>query len=598
MLICLGVQPGHANKRMALVIGNSAYQNVPALPNPTNDASDIAASLERLGFTVKKLANARFDEMRRALIDFGRQARGADMAVVYFAGHGMETGGENWLIPIDAELSTDLDIDSETVGLRTVTRAVSNTTQLGLVILDACRNNPFAAKMQRTSSTRSVDRGLARIEPTDNVLVAYAAKDGTTASDGNGKNSPFTAALLNNLEMPGIEVRFLFASVRDEVMASTKREQQPFVYGSLSKQSIYLKAPLAKADEAKPPITQPPAADPCAAAGDHWRSVEAIGTLAAFEDHLTRFPNCVFAGLARARIDELKKKLAVVVRPVQPATPSTAAPKPAVGVFPEAQGAAPLTSERERALKPKDVFKECAKCPEMVVVPSGSFTMGSPAKEAQRESDEGPQHTVTIAKPFAVGRFAVTFEEWDACVADGECRGYKPADQGWGRDRRPVINVSWHDAKAYVEWLGKKTGKGYRLLTEAEWEYAARAGSATAYSWGDAIGKGNANCNGCGSQWDGKQTAQVGSFAANAFGLYDMHGNAWQWVEDCFYDSYTGSPSDGSAWGDDGYCRRRVLRGGSWSGNPNGLRAAFRGADFSVRGEYNNGFRLGRTLTP
>ncbi len=200
----------------------------------------------------------------------------------------------------------------------------------------------------------------------------------------------------------------------------------------------------------------------------------------------------------------------------------------------------PLSPERERVLKPKDSFTECDKCPEVIVLPAGKFAMGSAATEMGRDIDEAPQHQVVIAKPFAVARFDLTFDEWDACVADGGCNSYKPQDQGWGRGRRPVVNVSWDDSTAYAAWLSRKTGKTYRLLTEAEWEYAARAATTTAYYWGNEIGKGNANCDGCGSKWDNDQTAPVGSFAANAFGLYDMAGNLWQWVQDCYHDSYNG----------------------------------------------------------
>ncbi len=256
-----------------------------------------------------------------------------------------------------------------------------------------------------------------------------------------------------------------------------------------------------------------------------------------------------------------------------------------------------MTPSAERALKPKDIFKECDRCPEMVVVPAGSFTMGSPASESSRDIDESPQHTVTIAKPFAVARFPVTFDEWDACVADGGCNGYRPGDQGWGHGRQPVINVSWDGATTYVAWLSRKTGKAYRLLTEAEWEYAARAGSTTAYYWGDKIGKGNANCNGCGSKWDNAQTSPVGSFAANAFGLYDMAGNVWQWVHDCYHDNYDGAPTDGLAW-TGGDCSRRVVRGGSWIGHPQLLRSA--GRFWNTHDDRGNllGFRVARTLAP
>jgi formylglycine-generating enzyme required for sulfatase activity len=183
-----------------------------------------------------------------------------------------------------------------------------------------------------------------------------------------------------------------------------------------------------------------------------------------------------------------------------------------------------LTAKAEQALKPKDTFKECAKnCPEMVVVPAGQFTMGSPPDEKGRFNSEGPQHTVTFAKPFAVSRFEVTFDDWDACIAHGDCPPV--TDSGMGRGRQPVINVKWDDAKRYVAWLSTVTGKPYRLLSEAEWEYAARAGSQTAYPWGDEIGKEHAYCSGCGRQWYGNSTAPVGQFPPNAFGLYDMQGN-------------------------------------------------------------------------
>ena len=208
-----------------------------------------------------------------------------------------------------------------------------------------------------------------------------------------------------------------------------------------------------------------------------------------------------------------------------------------------------------------EVFRDCPECPELVVVPPGSFEMGSPSGEANRDDDEGPVHRVTFERPFAVGVYEVTFGEWDACVSGGGCGGYRPDDEGWGRGNRPVVNVSWDDVKAYVDWLTGKTGEEYRLLSEAEWEYVARAGTRTAYWWGDDFGQNRANCHGCGDSY--RPTAPVGSFSANPFGLHDVHGNVWEWVEDCWNDSYDGAPSDGSAW-ESGNCERRVLRGGSW----------------------------------
>ena len=247
-------------------------------------------------------------------------------------------------------------------------------------------------------------------------------------------------------------------------------------------------------------------------------------------------------------------------------------------------------------IEPGTVFRDCEACPEMVVVPAGSFMMGSPD-----EADEMPIHRVTIGEPFAVGKYEVTFDEWDACVADGGCYGHRPDDLGWGRGNRPVIDVSWNYAQTYPMWLSEKTGEAYRLLSEAEWEYVARAESGTRkYSWGNEIGRNRANCDGCGSRWDGKQTAPVGSFAANAFGLHDVHGNVWEWVQDCWNKTYAGAPADGSAW-ELGDCSSRVLRGGSWwffDSTPGALRSANRTSKFyPLFGYVSVGFRVARRLT-
>ncbi len=240
----LGAAPGIGQTRVALVIGNGSYRNVPALPNPSNDATDVVASLERLHFTVRKVLNGTSEDMRRALRDFAPLARRAEIALVYYSGHGMEIGGENWLIPVDAELKEDTAAEYEAVSLRSIMPVVGTASRLGLVILDACRNNPFLARMQRSLPVRAVERGLARVEPTGSVLVAYAAKDGTTALDGvdrNARNSPFTAALLANIETPGLEISFVFRKVHDQVLAATERRQEPFTYGALSGAELFLK---------------------------------------------------------------------------------------------------------------------------------------------------------------------------------------------------------------------------------------------------------------------------------------------------------------------------------------------------------------------
>jgi formylglycine-generating enzyme required for sulfatase activity len=258
----------------------------------------------------------------------------------------------------------------------------------------------------------------------------------------------------------------------------------------------------------------------------------------------------------------------------------------------------------------------CLMCPEMVVAPAGSFMMGSAPSEiaaltleflndAAWWKTEGPQHKVTIPHPLAIGRYAVTFAEWDACVADGGCNGYEPRDRGWGRGKLPVINVKWYDAQAYAAWLTRKTGKPYRLLSEAEREYATRARTTTAFSWGPSISTSQANYNGNYTFAGGakgvyrEKTVPVDSFAPNPWELYNVHGNVREWVEDCWHDGYQGAPSDGSAWTtactDGG---RRVVRGGCWSDHPQFLRSADRDRGMADLPYNDIGFRLARTLNP
>jgi formylglycine-generating enzyme required for sulfatase activity len=302
-----------------------------------------------------------------------------------------------------------------------------------------------------------------------------------------------------------------------------------------------------------------------------WAAASASATPEALKAFLSAWPNGAYAKQARQQVREqtlgpLRRRIAV-----------------AVGV------AGLLAGVVGAAVSFRSTFRE----PEMVLVPAGEFTMGS-----NDYSDEKPPHKVKIAKAFEVGKYEVTFDEWQACVDDSGCTSNKaPDDRGWGRGRRPVINVSWEDAKEYTAWLSRKTGKAYRLLTEAEWEYAARAGTTTKFSFGDddrELGEHawfNANSGG--------RTQVVGQKKANTLGLHDMHGNVWEWVEDCWHDSYKGASADGSTWTTsctDG--SRRVVRGGSWGGSPRDLRSASRIWD-STGGRFNNlGFRVGRTLTP
>ena len=232
----------------------------------------------------------------------------------------------------------------------------------------------------------------------------------------------------------------------------------------------------------------------------------------------------------------------------------------------------------------------------MVVIPAGTFQMGCVSGHDcdDLEIPVHPVHAVTISRPFALSRHEVTFDEYDRfAAATGRSL---PDDEGWGRGTRPVINVSWDDAQAYVSWLSSETGVPYRLPSEAEWEYAARAGTTTAYWWGNEIGSNRANCDGCGSRWDDEMTAPVGSFGANAWDLHDMHGNVSEWVEDCWHETYAGAPADGSAWTAGGDCGVRVSRGGSRISSPRNIRAASRGGGGARGGFSFNGFRVATTL--
>ena len=458
-------------------------------------------------------------------------------------------------------MASDQDVEFEAVPLELVLRAVARAPGLRLVILDACRENPFAASMRRAGATPSLGHGLARVEPAGETLVAYAAKEGTVAADREGRNSPYSEALLRYLEEPGLEVGLMFRKVRDAVLASTGGRQEPFVYGSLSSREAYLTARPVLPDSPSSTdlladsqsATYRLAAERLAAERLSreeellfWESVKDSKEAAELHAYLGRYPSGAYEALARIRLKRLEGTSDGSEPPestdsAAPAQEASAVPAPgpesvelslgldrverrriqerleALGFDPgpadglfghgtrgaighwqssrgepatgylDAEAARALLAateaeerkrlERERASeKPGRRFRDCPVCPEMVVVPAGSFMMGSPPSEADRHADEGPAHRVTISDPLAVGVYEVTFSEWEACVRGGGCGGYRPADSGWGRGNRPVINVSWKDTRAYAEWLSRKTGKRYRLLSESEWEYVARAG--------------------------------------------------------------------------------------------------------------------------
>ena len=644
-------------RRVALVVGNSAYAHIGRLPNPGNDAADMSAALRRLGFEVTTALDADRVGLNNALRRFTRQSAGADVSLVFYAGHGLEMDGVNYLVPVDARLERDSDVRFEAVELDYVLAATVGAG-LRVVILDACRNNPLARSMQRTGASRSVSRGsfgdLDESLLGDETLVAYAAAAGTTAADGTGRNSPYTSALLANLEQP-LEIGLLFREVRAQVLATTNGEQRPHEYASLLGEH-YLRAATGTAPRAVEAALgldrsarrrvqrrlasagfSPGPADGVFGPGTRaairrwqasrgalatgyldgagasalgasvvsatavsgpepvggaasvaaeaqqenlfWQSILDSTDPAEFRAYLEQFPNGVFAGLARRREAALRAS-ASDAGASDPAPVNASRPND------------PPEPGRPGPRAPGTVFRDCPTCPEMVVIPAGRFRMGC-VSGRDCQDDERPVHEVQVSS-FALGVYEVTFEEYELFVrATGRDR---PDDRGWGRGGRPVIYVSWEDAQAYAAWLSDETGEAYRLPSESEWEYAARAGSTTRYWWGQDIGRNRANCRDCGSRWDGDETAPAGSFAANAWGLHDMHGNVWEWVEDCWHENYARAPRDGSAWTRGGNCGRRVLRGGSWFGVPAILRSALRNLNDAGARLGSFGFRVSRTL--
>jgi formylglycine-generating enzyme required for sulfatase activity len=611
--VLLGLVPALAEKRVALVIGNTNYRHAPELKNPGHDATDIAATLKGLGFiVVGDRAHLDLDKasMDRAVRDFAETMVGADVGLFFYSGHGLQIAGVNYLVPVDARLTTASALDFEMLRLDLVQKQMEREANSNVLFLDACRNNPLARNLARAMGTRSTEigRGLANVSAGVGTLISFATQPDNVAQDGTGRNSPFTTSLLKHMAAAEQDLTGILISVRNDVRTVTAGRQVPWENSALTGRFYFAGAPAAS-------ITGnvPQSADPAAQA---WAVIQNTTSIAVLETYISQFGSTVYGGYARARVEELKKSQVAVVAPVQPPT----LVQPTVGVFPPASGVAPLSPERERALKPKDSFKECDQCPEMVVVPSGSFSMGSPASEVGRYDDEGPQHQVTISRSFAVGKFAVTVDLFAAFVTDtgynagSECyvwqneKWEKQSGRSW-RDpgfsqggNHPAVCISWDDAKAYVAWLSRKTGRTYRLLSESEREYVTRAGTTTPFWWGSSISTGQANYNGNyiynnGSKGEYRQrTMPVDSFQPNPWGFYQVHGNVLDWTEDCWNDNYNGAPTDGSA-RTSGDCSRRVLRGGSWNGYPQNLRSAYRGRGTTVDRGSTFGFRLGRTLS-
>jgi formylglycine-generating enzyme required for sulfatase activity len=518
--------------RVALVIGNASYPDASTpLSNTIRDARTLADEFRRSEFDVDLKENATKEAMRLAIDAFMGKIRRGMTALFYFNGFGIQVGRQTYLVPVNAQMWTEADVRRDGVSIDAVLAEMHRRgARVKIVILDASRRNPFERRF-RTSAA-----GLAAIDAPEGTLAMYAAAPGKVINDGPGPTSLFVSELTKELRVPSLTAEEVFNRARIGVSRASNNEQVPWVASSLVDEFYF--------GQARPSVTStppPPAREPTPAPTP-------------------------------------------TTTPTPP--PPTPAPTPTTTPAP-APAPAPVETAQPVSTNPGNTFRDCADCVELVVVPAGSFPMGSP------NEFEGPVHPVKIEKPFAIGRYEVTFDEWDRCVEAAGCK-HRPDDRGWGRGNRPVVNISWLDAKEFVGWMSQKTGQTYRLPTEAEWEYAARGGANTPYWWGRDIGARHAHCREC-KVGNASQTVEVGSFKPNGFGLYDTAGNAAEWVEDCWNDNYKGAPSNGKAW-ETGQCRLRVLRGGAYDSQARYLRSQSRFRyDSDVRFSA-NGFRVLRVM--
>jgi formylglycine-generating enzyme required for sulfatase activity len=560
--------------RAALVIGNGAYSQAP-IENAVEGARSVANVLVQGGFKVLYLENAWRGDIQQALATFGQILEGGAQGIVFYSGHAIQYEGRNYLVALNSNIGGPDDVRREAIEIGSfVEPLLAARTSASAVILDASYANPWQTVLPGGL------HGLTAPEPMKSVSVVFSTAPGKVVSGVPQAAGAFSTQLVQAMKTPGLGFNEVISRTRSAVAFSNGKEQTVW------------QSQAAIGDLVVIPSTTVGAKPADSAEQVIWDRIKNSSTVADYQSYLGAYPNGQFAQAARAKLAQLQpapppqtppardpgsqQTQTAAVRPGTPSPPATAAPAPptlAAPAPPQAATGLPL--------------RDCANCPELVLIPAGTMTMGS----KDGFPFEAPVHEVTIAKPFYMGRREVTFDEWDACQAEGGCQ-HRPGDRGQGRGLRPVSDIDWNDAKAYVAWLSKKTGKVYRLPTEAEWEYAARAGTKTAYYWGNAVDNNQANCTKC-SPAPHNNTVATGTFPPNAFGLVDMAGNAAEWVEDCWSDNYSTAPKDGSAFNKPD-CRERVLRGGAFNNDQRFVRTAARFKyDFDVR-YYANGFRIVR----
>jgi formylglycine-generating enzyme required for sulfatase activity len=529
-------------KRIGLVIGNDAYPSSP-IGTAVASAKAMAALLHDGGFDVVYAENAKRAEIQAAIKQFSQRLQGGDTAFVYFAGHAVQSQERNFLVPIDATISSEADVRSQAVDIDLVLDPLIVDRPKGaVVILDATRNNPWQKKISPQTD------GLANVSAIHGITQAYPSAPGQTVDDQKGTQGLFASEFVKAAKVSGRTFKDVFGLTKTAVEKATRKKQVPWE-SSIDTADFVI---MPNAEQRGVQAIRSPSASPLEQG--FWDTIKDSNNAADLQAYLDSYPNGAFASAARERLEGLLSK-----------------------------GPAKLAA---MVSEPPAPIRDCSECPELVPIPAGTFTMGSTDSPV-----EGPPHEVSLRKPFYIGRFEVTYDEWDACVADKGCT-YRPDDRGLGRGRRPATNVDWNDVKTYISWLSHKSGKTYRLPSESEWEYVARASTTSAYSWGRALEKDRANCQGCTSA-PRNSTIEVGSFKPNAFGVYDMAGNAAEWVEDCWTDGYRGAPNDGAALTKSA-CPERVLRGGAYNNDPKYVRSAARFKyDYDVR-HPSNGFRVVR----
>ena len=609
-LMLLGISGAVNAKRVALVIGNDQYQSVDKLNNARNDAKLMASVLTKAGFAVSQASDLGREKLWNTIDSFKAGIVKGDEVVFYFAGHGVQIGSTQLLLPVDINPRNEAQVQRDGVPLIDVQDALKDA-RVAIFIIDACRDNPFPKQGTRTLGA---SRGLLPPEPSSGQIIILSAGRNQRALDRvpgqNVNNGLFTWELAQVLQAPGVEIRNALERVKDTVDDKARaagHEQRPSLVNDLRGSFFFFGTTTAQVAPSASPVFE---LTPAQKEEKFWDDAKLAGNKEAFEAYLDSYPKGRYVNLAKANIARL----------------TIAAPQTVQTPTPVAQPGQDMLGK---------VFKDCADCPEMVVIPAGRFVMGAQPGEEEREklpdsfrNRSQPQREVSVSS-FVMARNEVTVGQYRAFVTEtnrstsGGCfvwTGTKfetDLSKDWRSpgftqtDSHPVACVSWEDATAYTQWLKQKTGKDYKLPTEAQWEYAARAGTTTSRFWGD---DGNMSCtyaNGAdlkakadvpgASTWtvancDDRYayTAPVGFFRANAFGLHDMLGNVWEWTQDCWHENYVGAPNDSSAW-TQGDCSRRVLRGGSWFSLPQFLRSASR-SGYTTAGRNNVvGFRVART---